>query len=305
MAEIEISEACIAAGAPELSRLASGACTEPFETLDCCMLEASHAEPVDSSNLVALKASVRGEDAGIVVAVKKHDCWALDILGVLPGFRGLGAGRKLLDACLDRMTSPPGNVVTPSIDSRNRPAVLLLESVGFRKNDDEVLRMSVELSATELPLDLPEGCSFRTYRPGDEHHWIRLFDLVFRDLLGSFRPWTHEQFRVQFLDRPVFQAERLFFLCQEDRPVGSITAWTGDEEGRAVGIVHWVMLDPELRGKGLGRPMMVQCMNRLREEGWPEAFLTTRANLNMAILLYERMGFKTLYNKASFVKCLE
>jgi GNAT superfamily N-acetyltransferase len=79
------------------------------------------------------------------------------------------------------------------------------------------------------------------------------------------------------------------WVAQEDgRILGSIAMLA--EEG--MGRLHWLLLHPDLRGKGAGRKLVETALDYARERGFPGVFLTTIAGLDAAHDLYRRAGFE-------------
>lgn len=305
MADIQIRDAILPGDSGEWVRLAENCRIQTPEWRRRELFEAFRAPPDSKSDWIALRARIGDEDAGFVFALRRAGRWTIRALGVLPKLRRQGVGSQLLSACIPRLERPPARLSSPSIDLRNTAATRLFEAAGFQMSPDQTLRMKAPSPPHDLPVDLPPRYTFRTYRDGDDSHWIRIYNLAFRDLMPNFNPVTQEKFRRQFLKNPYWKPERLFFLCHNETPVGSIASWRDNEDAHLVGVVHWVILDPTHHGKRLGRPMMAQCMNRLRIDGWDEIYLTTDTAFHSAVSLYKKLGFETLYANARFWKVLE
>jgi GNAT superfamily N-acetyltransferase len=85
------------------------------------------------------------------------------------------------------------------------------------------------------------------------------------------------------------RAGRLWIAEEDGRIVGSI-AVVDAEHGE--GQLRWFLVAPEARGSGLGRRMLETALGYCRERGMPHVFLWTFAQLDDALRLYERAGFK-------------
>ena len=72
------------------------------------------------------------------------------------------------------------------------------------------------------------------------------------------------------------------------RILGSIAML--EEEG--MGRLRWLLLHPDLRGKGAGRQLVETSMDYARGRGFPGVFLTTIAGLDAAHHIYRRLGFE-------------
>lgn len=135
---------------------------------------------------------------------------------------------------------------------------------------------------------LPPGYTARWYAPGDEHAWLAVQSSAERYLTIDMA-----LYRAEFGDDPAPLRERqLFIRDAEGTPIGTATAWFGDDHGhQAVGRVHWVAIVPAQQGHGLARPMLALVCRRLRELGHTQAYLVTSTARVPAINLYRSFGF--------------
>jgi N-acetylglutamate synthase-like GNAT family acetyltransferase len=79
--------------------------------------------------------------------------------------------------------------------------------------------------------------------------------------------------------------------------------WVAEDDGRILGSVamlaeegmgrlRWLLLHPDLRGRGAGRKLVDTSMDYARRRGFPGVFLTTISGLDAAHHLYRRAGFE-------------
>jgi GNAT superfamily N-acetyltransferase len=66
------------------------------------------------------------------------------------------------------------------------------------------------------------------------------------------------------------------------------------EEGDGVGKIRWVLLEPELRGAGIGRRMLAEAIERARELGMRRLELDTFSALRAAARMYLDAGFQVV-----------
>lgn len=86
---------------------------------------------------------------------------------------------------------------------------------------------------------------------------------------------------------------RIVMACDaHNTPVGTAAAWFGEGVMHAAGRVHWVAVVPEHQGRGIGRALICEVVNRLVQLGHTEAYLTTSAARLTAIHLYDTCGFR-------------
>jgi peptidyl-dipeptidase Dcp len=94
--------------------------------------------------------------------------------------------------------------------------------------------------------------------------------------------------------------------------------WACEHSGRMIGFLllmdrgkaaqlRYFLIEPEYRGLGLGSKLLNLYMDFLRECGYKQSYLWTTHELDAAIHLYERFGFKLTEEKesTSFGKALK
>ena len=139
--------------------------------------------------------------------------------------------------------------------------------------------------------ELPEGFSFRMYRPGDEADWLAVHRRADRyDERIVYEPETFER---EFARNVEALRQRQYYLCEASgQAIGTATAWFDNNyRGKVYGRVHWVAIVPEFQGRGLAKPLLTAVCNRLRELGHVRACLGTYSARTPAINLYLKFGF--------------
>jgi mycothiol synthase len=229
----------------------------------------------------------------------------LRFLGVSIEERGKGVG-TLLESHLSDLAKGRGyrKLRTGfSLDSRNETAARFLDKQGWIRNTDAGLRMWRNLN--DLPeVEVPSGYSLRSFESGDEGGFVEVKNAAFSGEHAGGRDWTVADFEKEYLRSPLFRAERIFFAVCDGELVGTTTAWTAEFEGREVGLIHWVAVVPEHRGKGLGWLLNVQALHKLKEMGYEECVLSTNESLSSAVRLYGRLGFQIVTKRSTYTKLL-
>jgi ribosomal protein S18 acetylase RimI-like enzyme len=85
------------------------------------------------------------------------------------------------------------------------------------------------------------------------------------------------------------QRERLWVVEHEGAFAGSLGLT--DEDG-VTGVIRWVLLDPSVRGMGLGRRLVGEAVAHARELGYERLELETFADLTTAAAIYRSNGFR-------------
>lgn len=136
----------------------------------------------------------------------------------------------------------------------------------------------------------PSGYHIAWYRPGDEQHWLTIkarADAYHEADAGYF--W--ETYGAERDQLPLRQA---YLYGPEDGPIGTLTAWFEDLDGRRYGKINWMLLLPEAQGRGLSKPLLAIVCVRLAELRHQNALLYTLTARVPAINLYQQFGFVPL-----------
>lgn len=140
------------------------------------------------------------------------------------------------------------------------------------------------------------NCTLRSYGEGDA---VAVNELA----VAAF-----EQFRSQYSDWPAMEAAigRMSALAEfgeiivaerDDRIIGAVAYIPAGRPkapffDQSWPIIRMLVVDPAVRGIGVGRALSEECMNRAREDGSPVIALHTSPIMTIALPMYLRMGFR-------------
>jgi N-acetylglutamate synthase-like GNAT family acetyltransferase len=88
--------------------------------------------------------------------------------------------------------------------------------------------------------------------------------------------------------------ERIWLLDRDGKLAGSVAIVQAAADAAQL---RWLLLHPDLRGKGLGRMLMEHALHFCRENGYRSVFLWTEASLTAAADLYKSFGFRLTEEK--------
>ena len=137
-------------------------------------------------------------------------------------------------------------------------------------------------------IEIPDGYELRSYRPGDEKHWVAIMNT-------GVGEWTAEKCRDEITSKPQFLPDGLFFVTFEGKPVGSACAWRKSPDDREIGWLHMVCVVPDHRGRQLGHVVNLAVLCYFRDRGFKEVRLSTDDWRLPAIKSYLRLGFEPHY----------
>jgi N-acetylglutamate synthase-like GNAT family acetyltransferase len=83
--------------------------------------------------------------------------------------------------------------------------------------------------------------------------------------------------------------EGIWIAEKEERIVGSVAIVKFSEKEAQL---RWLLLDPEVRGQGLGRRLVEESLNFCKKAEYSSVFLWTVNTLPVSAMLYKSVGFK-------------
>lgn len=152
----------------------------------------------------------------------------------------------------------------------------------------------------------PAGLRLRTFAgPADIDPWLALRDRAFARQSLGVRSWSAGDFAEEFLEKPWWRPEHLW-LAEEVSPglvatsmVGSITLALRGDGPSARPVVHWLMVDPRFRRRGLGQWLLATLEARGWDLGYRAVWLETHAAWRAAAAMYEQAGYRPIGGAAA------
>jgi GNAT superfamily N-acetyltransferase len=131
--------------------------------------------------------------------------------------------------------------------------------------------------------------------PGDVAAWLMLRGRAVAWLAPAVRAWTAEDFAVEMSGKPWWRADWTWLVVPVEAPqqvVGSVTLAVREGEVGKVAVVHWLLVDPRWRRRGIGQLLMSHLERAAWDAGWREIQLETHAGWTEAVAFYQSMGFE-------------
>ncbi|MCI2267175.1 mycothiol synthase, partial [Sediminivirga luteola] len=216
--------------------------------------------------------------------------WSTEF-AVLPGARGRGYGRALFERILADQEQL--GVHSWFWSHGDFPAATALADSAGMARARELLQMQTGPRPVFPPPEPVPGIGLRTFRPGqDEEEWLRVNNAAFH--------WHPEQGGQRLEDfraearQPGFDPEGFFLAYEKERPsriLGFHRTKLSQREGKLVGEVYVVGVDPAVHGMGLGRLLTQAGLAHLSERGADLVELYVESDNLAALRLYESLGF--------------
>lgn len=142
--------------------------------------------------------------------------------------------------------------------------------------------------------------------PDDVPAWLTLRDRATKNLSPPVRRWTPDDFMVEMTGKPWWRDDRTWLAIAGElrspqsaaqvarKPlVGAVTL--AERTGRAgsVAVVHWLLVDPAWRRRGIGRLLMSHLERAAWADGRREVHVETHAGWTEAVAFYRAMGYDT------------
>lgn len=202
-------------------------------------------------------AVVRGDpEVGVVASVVRRDRGHIRLLVVAPEHRGTGVAGSLLDAAEDdlraagvtdvRTGADAPDYLWPGVDVREVGLLSLLERRGYWK-DDANFNMGVDLAGVA---EDPGG-------------WIGADDVDATEL----RSWLREHYPQWEAEAMPALERRTLLASSDDSGITGFAAWDVNRRG-------WfgpTGVRPDLRGRGLGTPLLFAALHQMRRSGLDSA----------------------------------
>ena len=160
-----------------------------------------------------------------------------------------------------------------------------------------VLHFRKELSAPPVALRLPNIASRRINLPADIVAWLNLRQRATAELRPLPRPWSEADFRAELLSKSWWRPEQCWIAYVDNLPtdsgeiIGSVTLALRAGELATVPVVHWLLVDPAWRRRGISGLLMAHLEQAAWDVGWREMQLETHANWEAAVAFYQSIGY--------------
>lgn len=145
----------------------------------------------------------------------------------------------------------------------------------------------------------PPGVRLRHFEgPGDVDLWLELRRRAFARERFGVRDWTAAEFAREFLEKPWWRPERLWFAVPELAASGgppavgtvALARRSGAAGDRAV--LHWLAVLPAWRRRGVARLLVSAAEAACWDAGEREIWLETHAAWQAAVQFYEALGYR-------------
>ena len=138
-------------------------------------------------------------------------------------------------------------------------------------------------------VELPDGFSIVPYQSGYEKEWAKL-EYAIGDFVSVAE--AKKYFVETYLKKTELIPNILFVINMENKIIGSCIAWQDMKGINSVSSLHWLVVDEQYQGIGLGRALGTAVMNLYTKRQGLPVYIHTQPWSWKAILLYISLGFR-------------
>jgi GNAT superfamily N-acetyltransferase len=141
--------------------------------------------------------------------------------------------------------------------------------------------------------DVP-GFSVRNISiPDDVAAWLELRDRAMADQLPRVRSWSDSDFFSEMQSKPWWRTDRTWLAVDAESaaPVGTVTLALRHGTVSTMPVVHWLLVDPAWRRRGIGRLLVSHLESAAWNDGWREIELETHSGWTPAVAFYQSIGY--------------
>ncbi|HEX2064641.1 MAG TPA: mycothiol synthase, partial [Acidimicrobiales bacterium] len=238
-----------------------------------------------------------GQDhpVGYAQVARGRTSWALELV-VDPRHRRNGSriGTDLVEAAVDVIREEGGGHVHLWVPKPTPEHDRIAAAAGLRRGRE------LHQMRAPLPCDEPFELETRPFQVGrDEEAWLEVNNRAF-----AWHPeqggWDLDTIRDRERE-PWFDPEGFLLHEREGRLAGFCWTKVHHDEDPPLGEIYVVAVDPDFRGRGLGRGLVLAGLAWLAGKGLSEAMLYVDASNQPAVKLYEDLGFEVDHVDRAYV----
>ena len=223
-----------------------------------------------------------------------------------PKHRRRGLAVKLVDRAICRSRELGIMTIHANVSQNNPMARQLLTKMGFT-----LIRRFLELRLDLFKAHLAEISKIaprcRPLQPGEIERLTQLQNRSFTGAWG-YNPNTVKEI-IYRINLPNCSPNDIILAFDVDEPIGycwtRINFWKNKASGEGTGRIYMLGVDPDYRGRGFGRKLLLAGLSYLKSKGLRLVELTVDSKSKRACALYKSVGFKLWTSSLWYEKRLD
>lgn len=161
-----------------------------------------------------------------------------------------------------------------------------------------ILHFRKQIAAPPAVVEVP-GIRVRTFvEREDIPSWLALRARATAGLMPPARKWSLQDFHAEMTSKSWWRAEWTWLAVNATQDVvGAITLACREGGETAVPVVHWLLIDPARRRRGVARALVSYLELAAWNAGHREVQLETHANWQAAVAFYQSIGYAPLRDR--------
>ncbi len=225
---------------------------------------------------------------------------------VIPGFRGSGIERQLIETALTELKVRGMTTSQARADSKERDYIQLLEGLEF-KHVRVGSMMEIDLANASQNIGENKKVAIRSLQK-DREEDMKLFTWLLNETFKehfNFRPDTLEEIRYFLFSDLYFNEKEIFFAVLNGENVGYVGVGIDEkynlEKKVKAGEIFTIGVLKGCRRTGIGARLMLHGLQTLKAKGMTKAILgVDDYNPTKALKLYEKVGFRAKIKAFTF-----
>ena len=222
------------------------------------------------------------------------DCW------IQPEHRRKGLGRELLSRAMRRAAKLELKVVQAHVAAENTAAGNTLSGLGF-KYVRRFLEMKLDMARVDWQGADRTALSCRYLQRGEEDKLALLQNRCFAGSWG-YNPNTTATITYR-LNLNHIPSQDVLLIYDDDNAIGYCWTELKDEEDKS-GRISMIGTEPDYRGRGLGKRVLLTSLTYLKNKGVTVVELTVDSENKAAYNLYRSIGFTVVSSTLWYEKAV-
>jgi len=225
---------------------------------------------------------------------------------VHPKYDRMDLFHNLIECALHRSKELELDIAHVNFPYENGRAKRLFSKMSFHFVR-QFLELKLDLSKAHLPNISRITFPLRRLRRGEEEKLTQLQNRSFANTWGYSPNTTHDL--VYRSSLPHCSLEDIILAFEMDKPIGYCWTKINLEEGKAIrkceGRIYMLGVDPDHRGKGIGKQVLLAGLSHLKSKGIRTVELTVDSVNKTACSLYKSVGFEAHTSSLWYEKAID